>query len=53
MLPASNYVEYRDVRCATAPENHLYCAGARSDTGGYLGARFFITPGKTWLGNES
>ncbi|WP_078315733.1 hypothetical protein [Mycobacterium sp. D16Q16] len=52
VLPANNYIEYRNVRCATTPENHLYCGGAGSGKGGYSGARFLITPGKTWLGNE-
>lgn len=50
VLPANNYIELGSTRCATTPENNVYCTGG----GNYASYtnQFMVSPGKTWLGAQ-
>ncbi len=45
VLPADSYLEYKGTRCATTPDNAVYC------TGGRYGTQFMVSPTNSWLGS--
>ncbi|ODR07811.1 hypothetical protein BHQ15_10255 [Mycolicibacillus koreensis] len=44
VLPANNYLEYHGVRCATTPDNGVYCTRNAP-------VSFLVTPQDSWLGS--
>ncbi|MEZ0365270.1 hypothetical protein ACAG26_16440 [Mycobacterium sp. pUA109] len=44
VLPANNYLEYSGSRCATTPDNAVYCVRYGND-------KFMVSPTQSWLGS--
>ncbi|AMU71070.1 hypothetical protein PP298_12975 [Mycobacteroides abscessus] len=51
VLPANNYIELGSTRCATTPDNNVYCTGG-SNYASYTN-QFMVSAGKTWLGAQN
>ena len=50
VLPANNYIEYAGAKCATAPDNGVYCfTGSPYPSNG---TQFLVNPTGSWLGTQ-
>jgi hypothetical protein len=47
VLPANNYIEYKNVRCATTPDNGVYCISGYYPS---TASQFLVNPTGSWLG---
>lgn len=48
VLPANNYIEYKGAKCATTPDNGVYCTTGYT----YSESQFLVNPTGSWLGRQ-
>ncbi len=50
VLPADNYVEYKNAKCGVTPEGAVYCAS--SGNYAYSGNQFMVSTSGSWIGPQ-
>lgn len=53
VLPANNYIELAGTRCATTPDNNVYCTRYGASSYASYTDQFMVSSTKTWLGSQS